>query len=45
MCFKLPCEEPQFDNDIEEYSIDFILTLDPCGGYCYIFKCRYSLSK
>ena len=45
MCFKLPCEEPQFDNDIEEYSTDFILTLDPCGGYCYIFKCRYSLSK
>ena len=38
MCQKLPYEKPQFDNEIKKYAIDFILSLDPNGDYCYIFN-------
>ena len=37
MCYKLPYEEPKFDNNVSKYTIDRILNLDPYGDYCYIF--------
>ena len=37
MCYKLPYEEPKFDNNVSKYTIDHILNLDPYGDYCYIF--------
>ena len=38
MCYKLPYEEPKFDDDISKYTINYILNLDPYGDYCYIFN-------
>ena len=28
----------KFDNGISKYAIEYILNLDPNGGYCYIFN-------
>ena len=38
MCYKLPYEEPIFDNHISKYTVNYILNLDPYGDYCYIFN-------
>ena len=38
MTYKLPYEEPTFDNDISKYTINHILNLDENGDYFYIFN-------
>ena len=37
MCYKLPYGEPKFDNNVLNYTIDYIVNLDAYGRYCYIF--------
>ena len=34
----MPYEQPQFVNEIKKYTINFILSLDINGDYCYIFN-------
>ena len=38
MCYKFLYEEPKFDNDIKNYTVDFVFNLDRNGDYCYIFN-------
>ena len=38
MCYKFLYEEPKFDNDIKNYTVDFVFNLDRNGDYCYKLK-------
>ena len=38
MTKKLPYSEPIFDEDIEKCTMEYILSLNPFGEYCYVFN-------